>query len=78
MKPHRTTALTLTLAVVLVGAAACDDDTQDSIEDDVETAITEVVDVLDEASEDAVELAARNFVGTVDGTEVFSTERLGG
>lgn len=69
MKPHRTTALTLTLAVVLVGATACDDDTQDSIEDDVETAITEVVDVLDEASEDAVELAARNFAAVQGGQE---------
>ena len=146
MRRHRTTALTLTLALVVAGAAACSDDTQESIEQDVETAITEAVDVLDEASEDAVELAARtfaavqggqefeaaghvidgdltceadatsdltaveisctgttvdggeasmsgttsefpgasfdeldgDFVGTVDGTEVFSTERLGG
>ena len=139
--------MTLAAVFLLAGAAAaCDDDTQDSVEDDVETAVTEVVDALDEASEDVVELAARNFaaiqgeqefesaghtiegdlaceadatddltaveidctgttvdggeasmtgatsefpgasineldgdfVGTVDGTEVFSTERLGG
>jgi FlaG/FlaF family flagellin (archaellin) len=139
--------MTLAAVIVLAGtAAACDDDTQDSVEEDVESAVTEVVDALDEASEDVVELAARNFasaqgeqefeaagheiegdlaceadatsdltaveidctgttvdggeasmtgttsefpgasfneldgdfVGTVDGAEVFSTERLGG
>ena len=67
MKRHRATALTL--AVVLVGAAACSDDTQDAVEEDLETAITEVVDVLDETSEDAVELAARNFAAVQAGQE---------
>jgi hypothetical protein len=139
--------MTLAAVVALAGtAAACDDDTQDSVEEDIDTAVTEVVDAIDDASEAAVELAARNFasaqgeqefeaagheiegdlvceadatsdltavdidctgttvdgaeasmtgttsefpgvsfdeldgdfVGTVDGTEVFSTERLGG
>lgn len=144
MRHHRISALIS--AIVLLGAAACSDDTQESVEEDVRTAITDAVEVIDEASEDAVELAARNFasvqagqefeaaghaidgdltceadatsdltaveisctgttvdggeasmsgttsefpglsfneldgdfVGTVDGTEVFSTERLGG
>lgn len=131
---------------ISVGGAACSDDTSDSVEEDVRSAITDAVDVADEVSEDAVEAAARvfaseqgaqafdeaghgldgdltctadasddltavdidctgttqdggqaeltgttselpglsvteldgDFVGTVDGTEVFQTERLGG
>ena len=134
------------LAVLVVGTAACSDDTTESVEDDVRSAITDAVGVVDDASESAVELAARlfaseqasqefaavgqpidgdltcvadatsdltsvdiscsgttaegaraemtgttsefpgasfneldgDFVGTVDGTEVFRTERLGG
>lgn len=134
------------LAVMVFGAAACSDDTTESVEDDVRSAITDAVGVVDDASENAVELAARlfaseqasqefaavgqpidgdltcvadatsdltavdiscsgttaegaraemtgttseipgasfneldgDFVGTVDGTEVFRTERLGG
>jgi hypothetical protein len=134
------------LAVLVVGTAACSDDTTESVEDDVRSAITDAVGVVDDASENAVELAARlfaseqasqefaavgqpidgdltcvadatsdltsvdiscsgttaegaqaemtgttsefpgasfneldgDFVGTVDGTEVFRTERLGG
>jgi len=70
MTRHRTTAITL--AIVLLGAVACSDDTQDSIEEDVESAITEVVDVVDEASEDAVEVAARNFAAVQAGQEFES------
>lgn len=43
-------------------AAGCSDDTADSIEDDVETVVTEAADAVDDLSEDAVELATRNFV----------------
>lgn len=67
--PRRTISA-LAAAVLAVSAAACSDDTQESVEDDVESAITEVVDVLDEASEDAVELAARNFA-SVQGSQEF-------
>lgn len=64
--------MTLAAVIVLAGtAAACDDDTQDSVEQDVETAVTEVVDALDEASEDVVELAARNFA-SVQGEQEFA------
>lgn len=137
---------TVGLAVIAVGAAACSDDTTESVEEDVRSAITDAVEVVDDASENAVELAARlfaseqasqefaavgypidgdltcvadatsdltavdiscsgttaegeqaemtgttsevpgasfteldgDFVGTVDGAEVFTTERLGG
>lgn len=69
MRRHR--ILTLFAAVALAGtAAACDDDTQDSLEEDVESAVTEVVDAVDEVSEDAVELAARNFA-SVQGEQEF-------
>lgn len=69
MRQHRT--MTLAAVFLLAGAAAaCDDDTQDSIEEDVETAVTEVVDAIDEASQDAVEMAARNFA-SVQGEQEF-------
>lgn len=49
-------------------AAACDDETTDDLQedvedvrDDVESAVTDAVDAIDEASEDAVEAAARSF-----------------
>jgi len=142
----RRTASAFAVVALAASAAACDDDTQDSVEEEVESVVTDVVDAIDEVSEDAVELAARNFasqqgsqefedaghpidgdliceadatsdltaveisctgttvdggdaslsgtssefpgvsfdeldgdfVGSVDGTEVFSTERLGG
>jgi hypothetical protein len=51
--------------------AACDDDTQDSIESDVESAITEAGDAIDEASEDAAEVLARN-IATQQGEEQFN------
>lgn len=136
----------IALAILMVGAVACSEDTNESVEDDARSAISDAVGAVDEASEDAVELAARlfaneqasqefaavgqpiegdltctadatsdltavdiscsgttseggdaemtgttselpgtsiteldgNFVGTVDGDEVFRTERLGG
>lgn len=151
-KPHRTTSgrvprlAAAAALVIFVGGAACSEDTTDSVEEDVRSAITDAVDVADEAGEDAVEVAARlfaaeqgaqefdesghpldgelactsdasddltavdidctgttedgaaaeltgttselpglsiteldgDFVGTVDGTEVFQSERLGG
>lgn len=134
------------LAAIVFGAVACSDDTTESVEDDARSLITDAVEVADDASENAVELAARlfateqasqefadvgqpidgdltcvadatsdltavdiscsgtteggaraemtgmtsefpgasfneldgDFAGTVDGTEVFRTERLGG
>lgn len=60
MRRHRT--LTLLTTIALAGTvASCDDDTQDSLEDDVESAVTGVVGAVDDVSGDAVELAARNF-----------------
>ena len=50
--------------------AACDDDTQDSIESDVESVITEAGEAIDEASEDAAEALARN-IATQQGEEQF-------
>src|SRR6056297_237023 len=52
-----------------VSAIACSDDTQESIEDDIESAVTDAVDAVDEVSEDAVELAARNFASVQGGQE---------
>jgi hypothetical protein len=49
------------LAIMVVGAAACSDDTNESVEDDVRSAITDAVGAVDDASESAVELAARLF-----------------
>ena len=66
---RRRTISALAATVLAVSAAACSDDTRESVEEDVESAITEVVDVLDEASEDAVELAARNFASVQGGQE---------
>jgi len=51
------------LAILVFGAAACSDDTTESVEDDVRSAITNAVGVVDDASENAVELAARLFAG---------------
>ena len=49
------------LAIMVVGADACSDDTNESVEDDVRSAITDAVGAVDDASESAVELAARLF-----------------
>ena len=59
------------LVAALFTIAACDDDTQDSIESDVESAITEVGEAVDEAAEDAGEAAARNLA-TQQGEEQFT------
>lgn len=66
----RRTTITLTVVALAVSAGACDDDTQESVEDAVESAATQVVDAVDEVSEDAVELAARNFAA-VQGSQEF-------
>jgi len=66
----RRTASVLAVVVLAVSAAACDDDTQESVEEEVESAVTDVVDAVDEVSEDAVELAARNFA-SMQGSQEF-------
>jgi len=65
MNPSRTKS---TLAIgwiatagLVLLAGGCSDETTDSAEDDIRSVVTEAVDVVDEASEDAVELATRNF-----------------
>ncbi len=59
------TSAALVATIAMAGAvAACDDDDQQTIEEEVESVVTEVVDAIDEASENAVELAARNFAST--------------
>ncbi len=65
----RRTASAVAAIVLVVSAAACDDDTQESVEEEVESAVTEVVDAVDEVSEDAVELAVRNFANQQGGQE---------
>lgn len=70
---NRRTITSVAAVLVLAGAAAaCSDDTQESIESDLESAVTDVVDVVDEASEDAVEVAARNFA-SVQGEQEFDS-----
>lgn len=55
----------IVVAIAMAGVvSACDDDDRESIEQEVESVITEVADVADEVTEDAVELAARNFAST--------------
>lgn len=50
-------------AVVLaLGFSACSDDTIESIEDDVQSAVTDAVDAVEEVSGDAIETATRLFV----------------
>ncbi len=66
---HRTASV-LAVVALAASAAACSDDTQESIEDDVESAVTDAVDAVDEVSEDAVELAARNFA-SAQGSQEF-------
>lgn len=60
---------TLAIAALSVSAAACSDDTTESIQTDLESAATNAVDIIDEASEDAVEMAARNFASVQGGQE---------
>ncbi|MEQ8842324.1 MAG: hypothetical protein RIB98_15170 [Acidimicrobiales bacterium] len=52
----------LATAVSVLLVFGCSDDTADSVEDDVRSVVTEAADAVDEASEDAVEVATRNFV----------------
>ena len=55
--------------MLALSAAACSDDTTESIRTDLESVATDAVDIIDEASEDAVELAARNLASIQGGQE---------
>lgn len=68
---HRIFVVTACVSA-LVPLAACSEESRDSIEDEVRSVATEAVEVLDEASEDAVEAAARNFASS-QGAEEFSS-----
>ena len=58
------------VAAILI-IAGCSEDTQDSVESDLESAVTEVGDAVGEAADDAGEALARN-IATQQGEEQFN------
>lgn len=62
--------ITGSLFVAALALAGCDSETTDSVSSDVRSAVTEVGDAVDEASQDAAEAIARN-IATQQGEEQF-------
>jgi hypothetical protein len=62
----------LAVVALVSWSTACSDESRDALEDDARSAATEVAEAVDEASEDAVELAARNFA-SVQATQEFES-----
>ena len=60
----------------MVAATACSDDTNESVAND--GAVAEMTGTTSELPGASITELDGDFVGTVDGAEVFRTERLGG
>jgi len=67
MRTRFAQAAAIAAVLTIVG---CSEDTQDSVEDDLDTAATEVGEAVGEAAEDAGEALARN-IATQQGEEQF-------
>ena len=71
MKVRRTHGAAVAAIVMMLTIASCSEDTQDAVESDLESAVTEVGDAVGEAARDAAEALARN-IATQQGEEQFN------